>query len=389
LLSVGRAVVGSWPLSTYSHLGQWEQQFQAAPPPQRAQPGPTASTSFVTRLYCGNGNRICPVRPAAAWEAELVEMTQDWDVVVVGGGAAGLSATLTLARARRSVLVVDDGQPRNAPAEHIHGFLTRDGTPPGEFLALGRAEVRGYGAEVLTGRVVSAEPVPDGFTVTLADGTTVTGRRLLVATGLTDALPDLPGLAELWGKDVLHCPYCHGWEVRDQHVGVLSTGPFAVHQAQLFRQWTPETTLLVHTGPRPTDTEAEELAARDIAVVHGEVASLRVAAGRLTGVVLHDGETIPLRALVIGPDVTARADVPATLGLGLTDHPMGVGTHIAADPTGRTSVPGVWVAGNVTDVTSQVIGAAAAGTMAAAAINADLIAEEVRRAVTARPATLS
>jgi thioredoxin reductase len=143
-----------------------------------------------------------------------------YDVIVIGGGAAGLAGATALLRSRRSVLVVDGGEPRNAPADGVHNFLTRDGTPPSELLAAGRAEVLGYGGEVVHGSVVAVDP---GFRVRLDDGRTLSARRLLVATGLADELPDVPGLAQRWGRDVLHCPYCHGWEVRDRAVGCPCT----------------------------------------------------------------------------------------------------------------------------------------------------------------------
>ena len=193
------------------------------------------------------------------------------DVVVIGGGAAGLSGAVTLARARRSVLVVDDGTPRNAPADGVHGILGQEGVSPLELLVRGRAELAGYGGALRTGRVVAAAREDDGFVVTLDDGTTERARRLLVATGLVDDLPDVPGLRERWGHDVLHCPYCHGWEVRDQPIGVLATSERAVHQALLFRQWSDDVVLLQHTAPEPTPEQAEQLAARGIRVVPGVV----------------------------------------------------------------------------------------------------------------------
>jgi thioredoxin reductase len=312
-----------------------------------------------------------------------------YDVVVVGGGAAGLSGALMLGRSRRSVLVVDAGEPRNAPASGVHGFLTRDGTDPAALLQVGREEVRGYGARVLDGRVASAESVDGGFTVTLEDGRRVGARRLLVTTGLVDELPDVPGVRERWGRDVLHCPYCHGWEVRDQPIGILASGPMAVHQALLFRQLTADLTLFLHTAPQPTDEEAEQLAALGITVVEGEVASLEVHEDRLTGVRLQDGEVVPRDAVVVSPRLAARAGILADLGLETTELPHGLGEYVESDATGLTAVPGVWVAGNVTNPTAQVLASASAGAMAGAVINADLVAEDTREAVAAHRDRLS
>jgi thioredoxin reductase len=306
-----------------------------------------------------------------------------YDVVVVGGGAAGLGGALMLGRSRRSVLVIDAGEPRSAPAAGVHGYLTRDGMNPAALLEAGRAEVCGYGVRVLDGRVTSAESVDGGFTVTLEGGGRVVARRLLITTGLVDELPDVPGVRERWGREVLHCPYCHGWEVRDQPIGVLASGPRTVHQALLFRQLTADLTLFVHTAPQPTDEEAEQLAARGVTVVEGEVSSLEVVEDRLTGVRMRSGEFVPRRAVVVGPRFAVRAGVLAGLGLGTAVHPSGMGEYIEADATGLTTVPGVWVAGNVTDPTAQVLGSANAGAMAGAAINADLIAEDAREAVAA------
>jgi thioredoxin reductase len=306
-------------------------------------------------------------------------------VVVIGGGAAGLSGALALGRARRSVLVVDGGRPRNAPADAMHNYLGRDGTPPGDLLAAGRAEVAGSGGEVRSGEALAARAEDDGFVVDLADGSSVRARRLLVTTGLVDELPELPGLRERWGADVLHCPYCHGWEVRDRRVGVLSTGPGGVLKALLWRQWAADVTLFLHTGPEPTAEEAEQLAARGIAVVAGEVVAVESAGDRLTGVRLASGRVVPRDALAVSPVFTARSGVLASLGLSAADvaAPDGhvLGSAVPAGPAGATAVPGVWVAGNVTDLMSQVVTSAAAGLQSAAAINVDLLFEDVRLAV--------
>ncbi len=310
------------------------------------------------------------------------EWMDEVDVVVVGGGAAGLSGALMLARSRRSVMVIDAGAPRNAPAEGVHGLLARDGTPPAELLAQGRAEVRRYGGLLVDGRVTAAVRTDAGFTVTLADGRSVTARRLLVTSGLVDELPDVAGLRERWGRDVLHCPYCHGWEVRDQAVGVLSSGPMSVHQALLFRQLTTDVTFFSHTLP-PTPEQAEQLAARGIAVVDGEVAAVEVVDDRLTGVRLRDGTMVRREAAVVATRMVARASFLDGLGLRAIEHPSGVGEYIPADPPAQAEVAGVWVAGNVTDLTAQVGAAAAGAATAAARINADLVMEETEAAVAA------
>jgi thioredoxin reductase len=311
-----------------------------------------------------------------------------YDVVVIGGGAAGLSGAVTLARARRSVLMVDAGEPRNRVAAGVHGFLTRDGMPPADLLAAGRAELAHYGGDLVTGQVAAARRSGDrpgdgsaGFVVELAGGRRVLGRRVLVATGVVDELPAVPGLRERWGRDVVHCPYCHGWEIADRAVGVLATGPLAVHQALLFRQWSADVTLFTHLAAAPEPAEAAQLAARGIEVVAGEVAALEVAGDRLTGVRLRTGAVVPRSVVVAAGRSLPRLDGLAGLGLATTEHPMG--RFVPADPMGQTAVPGVWAAGNVTDLAAQVIHAAAGGVRAAAAINNDLIREDTETAVAA------
>lgn len=312
--------------------------------------------------------------------------TQRYDAVVVGGGAAGLSGAVALSRARRSVLVVDAGEQRNLPADGVHNFLTREGTPPAELAAAGRKEAEHYGARVVSGRVTDASPTADGFVVRLEDGTTVHAARLLLATGVTDELPAVPGLAQRWGRDLLHCPYCHGWEVRDQAIGVLSTGPFGVEQALLWRQWTADLTLFLHTGPEPTDEQYEQLAARGIAVVDGEVTGVEVTGDRLSGVRLGD-RVVARDALVATTAMNATLTGLDGLGLELADFQregVTIGRYLPADPTGKTAVAGVYAAGNLTMPPAQVVAAAAAGTMAGAMINMDLVAADTRRAVAAR-----
>ncbi|MGH3630559.1 MAG: NAD(P)/FAD-dependent oxidoreductase, partial [Sciscionella sp.] len=304
-----------------------------------------------------------------------------YDVIVVGGGAAGLSAALMLGRACRSVLVIDNAEPRNAPAAHMHGFPSQDGTPPDEFLAATRDQLRTYDITVIAGTVRTVERTSDGFRVALASGREVQARRLLACSGITDVLPDVPGLRERWGREVVHCPYCHGWEVRGQRIGVLASVPMSLHQALLFRQWTDQLTLLLHTQDAPAGQQADELAARGIRIVTGEVTQVETADGHLSGVRLTTGEHVDLDVIAVAPITRPRADYLALLGLIPQPHPSGMGEHIPADPTGRTTVDGVWVAGNLTEPALNVLGSANSGAIAAGAINADLIAEDTERAL--------
>jgi thioredoxin reductase (NADPH) len=310
----------------------------------------------------------------------------DYDVIVIGGGAAGLGGALSLARARRRVLVADDGTPRNAPAAGVHNFLTRDGTPPGELLALGRAEVARYGAELAEATVESAERLGDGFRVGLSDGRVATARRLLVTAGLTDELPAVDGLAGRFGRDVLHCPYCHGWEVRDEPVGILASNPLAVHAALLWRQWTPDVVLFTHDQPEPDPEQAARLAARGIEVVTGEVAAVEVGGDAISGVRLRSGRVVPRRVLVTATRMVARAGFLAGLGLAPADREVNgvvVGSAIDAGPMGETAVPGVYVAGNIADPRQQVIGAAANGALVGGAINLNLVDADTELAMAA------
>ncbi|MGW3135448.1 NAD(P)/FAD-dependent oxidoreductase [Streptomyces sp. NPDC001139] len=297
-------------------------------------------------------------------------MTEQYEVIVVGGGAAGLSAALVLGRARRRTLVVDAGEPRNAPAAHMHGYLTRDGMPPAEFLAAGREEIARYGVDLVRDRAVDVVP---GFTVSLASGRTVRGRRLVVATGLKDQPPAVPGVAERFGRDVLHCPYCHGWEVRDRAFGVLATTPMGVHQALMVSQWSKDVTFFLHTVQERdlTDDDLRRLAAAGVKVVPGEVAGLAVEDDRLTGVRLADGTTHAREVLFVAPRAEPRTDLLERLGAELRETPFGA--YPVVDETGLTTVPGVWAAGNAMGFAEQVVNAAAGGYRAGATINGELL----------------
>jgi thioredoxin reductase len=311
----------------------------------------------------------------------------EYDVVVVGGGAAGLSAALVLSRARRSVAVVDAGQPRNAPASHMQGFLGSDGLPPTELLAAGRAEVTGYGGQLVSGAVATVTACPrtsahnrQRFEVVLADGSPLMARRILVTTGLRDDIPDIPGVRERWGRDLLHCPYCHGYEVRDQPLGVLGGDPAstqdALAHAHIIRQWSDDVVFFTNGNPL-TVAQREQLVARAIGVVDTRVVRLVVEDDQLSGVELADGRVVARAAVFVRPAFVANDTLLTDLGCATSQNGW-----VAVDATGRTSIAGVWAAGNAVNPRAQVITAAGEGSAAAIAINNDLVDEDLPIAVT-------
>jgi thioredoxin reductase len=317
-------------------------------------------------------------------------LDEQYDVVVVGGGAAGLAGAVALARMRRSVLVVDAGQPRNAPADGVHNLLGREGVHPRDLVAAGRAELEGYGGVVVDGRVValrrtSAEGEPLRFAVELADGRTTTARRLLLAHSGTDVLPPVPGLAELWGSRVLHCPFCHGWEVRGRSVAVLSTGPMTAHAAVVWRQVSDDVVVLTHTGPALTDDQREELAAVGVRFADGEVSRLEARPDDGVRVHLATGQALEVGAVVAASQVRVDTSLVEPLGVAVADvEVMGavVATGaITVDPTGLTSAPGVWAAGNAAAPMTVVPAVTAAGMQAGAAMTMDLAREDVAAAL--------
>ncbi|MFJ1811952.1 MULTISPECIES: NAD(P)/FAD-dependent oxidoreductase [unclassified Streptomyces] len=322
----------------------------------------------------------------------MTEKADEYEVIVVGGGAAGLSAALVLGRARRRTLVVDAGEPRNAPAAHMQGYLSRDGMSPAEFLAAGREEIARYGVELVRDRAVDAT-VGEGFAVRLAGGTpssggsrTVHARQLVVATGLKDELPPVAGLAERFGRDVLHCPYCHGWEVRDQAFGVLATTPMGVHQALMVSQWSKDVTFFLHTVAEAelTDEDRRRLAAAGVRVLPGEVAGLVVEDDRLTGVRLEDGRVHDRDVVFVAPRAVPRTDLLSRLGAEMSETPFGA--YPVVDGRGLTTVPGLWAAGNASGFAEQVVNAASRGYRAGAAINGELLMGDLDAAVAAAAA---
>ncbi len=296
------------------------------------------------------------------------------DVAVIGGSAAGLAAALQLGRQRRSVIVIDAGEPRNAPAAAMHSYLGREGISPAEFATITREEVRSYGVEVLDGRAIGLTRLDDGdFRVELVGGHAVVARRVLAATGMVDELPDIEGLTEHWGRDVLHCPFCHGYEVRDDRLVQIVTDPMGLHPSPLLRQLSDQLTVVLHDNVGLDHPEVEALERAGIRIVAEPVR--RIVAddnGGLRSVELQSGDLIETDAVLIGTRFRPRADLVTPLGVEVVDHETGLGQVIDTDATGQTAVTGLFAAGNVTDPMHQVLHAAADGNRVGAMIAVDL-----------------
>lgn len=304
---------------------------------------------------------------------------QVYDVAIVVGGSAGLSAALILARARRSVVVIDGGTPRNAPAAAAHGLLGQEGVNPLALLERGRSEAVSYGARIVHANVQRASgSTGDGFTLALDDGATVRAGQVVIATGVRDELPAIPSLAERWGRDVVHCPYCHGWEIRDQRIGLLATGPMSAMQALLFHQWSEHMTFFPNGLDYPDD-QLEKVRAFGITLVPGAVTGIEVNDDRLTALVTEDGSRVALDALAVPATTRARLDGPEGLGVDVAENTMGVA--VVADAAGHTSVPGVWAAGNVVNPAMQVSESASNGARVAMTINTEMVFARADRAV--------
>ena len=293
------------------------------------------------------------------------------DAIIIGGSFAGLSAAVYIARARRSVCIIDTGLPRNRFSRHSHGVFANDGSAPHVMLATARSQVAAYPTVTFVdGEATTAAKTPDGFSVTLATADVLESVRLVLAFGITDELPGIPGLVERWGSSVLHCPYCHGYEFSGQRLGVLHSSPKSIHQAMLVSEWGP-TTLYLNGDPEPGDESLAGLAMRRVAIEPAPVKALHGDGSRLSSIELVDGRLSPADALYVGPRTRLNSEIAQQLGCGLDDAQLG--PIIRTDAEKMTSVAGVYAAGDITHGAHTVTFAAADGVTAGLAVHRSLI----------------
>ncbi|MDT5126921.1 MAG: hypothetical protein QOH54_2565 [Mycobacterium sp.] len=316
----------------------------------------------------------------ALWDGagKLGVVDIEWDCIVVGGGAAGLSAALVLGRARRRTLVVDEGKQSNLAAHGIGGLLGHDGRPPAQLYEAGRAELAAYPSVLVRcGEVTAGHPDGDDFVLRLADGSRERTRRVLLATGMEYRPPRIPGLDALWGRSAFHCPFCHGWEVRDQPLAVLAQGERAMHMALMLRGWTDDVVALTNGSAGLDAVQRGQLAAAGVAVEERPVAEFISHAGELDAVSFADGAQLARRGVLVATTMHQRSDLAAQLGVAAAPPGPLAAEAIAIDPFHRTSVPGVFAAGDLSAQMPQVAAAIAAGSLAAAAVVQSLLADDV------------
>lgn len=299
-------------------------------------------------------------------------MNQRFDVAIIGGGPAGLNAALVLGRARKDVLVIDEGRPRNRVTRESHGFLTRDGIKPAEFRRIAKEQILAYPSVHFAEETATAIEGSDGnFCITTAAGTTYRSKKLLFAVGMKDLPLDINGLTEVYGKSAFVCPYCDGWELRDQPLALIAKGPRALHLAKTIAGWSDTYTILTHGADEWTDAEREELRQHDVPFYTSPILRIESVEGMVQRIVLEDGTIVPCTGIFFAPKLTTGSDLPKALGCEVSE----TGT-VVVDALGKTSVPGVYCAGDAaTPHQYQVIAAAALGAAAAAGINGELLAE--------------
>ncbi|ACU60901.1 NAD(P)/FAD-dependent oxidoreductase [Chitinophaga pinensis] len=295
----------------------------------------------------------------------------NFDVIIIGGSYAGLAAAMSLGRALRRVLIIDSGKPCNRQTPHSHNFLTRDGSTPAEIAAIGKEQVLKYDTvQFYTGLATRGVKTETGFEIGTDKGDTFSGTKLIFATGITDEQPAIPGFAECWGISVIHCPYCHGYEVKQEKTGILANGDMAFDFGKLISNWTDELTIFTNGASTLTPEQMEKLAQHNIAVVEKVITKVEHDKGYVRQLVFEDGRTFALRALYARVNFTQHCDISVQLGCELTEQ-----GYLRVDAMQKTTVPHVYACGDNSSMMRSVANAVSTGTLTGAITNKDLIDE--------------
>ena len=294
--------------------------------------------------------------------------TKNFEVIIVGGSYAGLSAAMALGRSLRNVLIIDNGQPCNRQTPHSHNFITQDGVPPAEIAAKAKEQVLKYKTvEFITDLAVSAEKTKKGFSITTQSGDIVTAEKLIIATGVKDIIPKIDGFAECWGISMIHCPYCHGYEVRNKKTGIMANGERAFHLASLVNNLTDNLTILTTGKADFTFHQMAKLESHQIAIIETEISAIEHQDGYLQKVIFNTGEKVAFDAMYTGFPFTQHSDIPISLGCELTEH-----GHIKVNEFQQTTIEGIYACGDNSTMMRSVAGAVANGNLAGAMVNAEL-----------------
>lgn len=298
-------------------------------------------------------------------------ISEKFDVIIIGGSYAGLAAGMSLGRALRNVLIIDSGQPANRYTPHSHNFLTQDGRDPAEISAIAKQQVDQYNTvKRIIGLVVNAERSDKEFIIGLADGSNYSAAKVIFATGIVDIWPEIPGFGECWGKSVLHCPYCHGYEIKDTVTGILGNGEYAFEFGSLISNWTSQLTIYTNGPSTLTDDQSAKLRKHNISIVEDRIQSLKHINGYLDGATFTSGGTATFRALYTRLPFRQHTDLPKALGCELTED-----GYIKVDAVQRTTIPGIYACGDNVSRMRTVANAVSMGTTAAITLNKDLILE--------------